>query len=130
MTDDLQKLLDEATPRPWELHGKTGEKPRMSGKMHIIRVDDIAAVFVAAWEKDEAAEAEANAALIALAPTLAARVIAAEKVVAAARDLADATQLALDHDYPEGADPLSRTRQALAAFDSLTTPSAPAPQST
>lgn len=57
-----------------------------------------------------------------------ARVIAAEKVITAARELADATQLALDHDFPEGADPLSRTRAALAAYDSLTTPSAPAPQ--
>jgi hypothetical protein len=123
MTDDLQKLLNNIPEGKW---GFAESAPGFEGEwLGCGVVIDGREVL---WLEDEPEEDTAIALLIVRAPTLAAHLIAAEKVVTAARELADATQLAWDHDYPEGADPLSRTRQALAAYDSLTTPSAPAPQ--
>jgi hypothetical protein len=118
MTDDLQKLLNAATPGTWVRTNDSGEIATTDG------------FFIGRAIGAVTSEGAANGDLFALAPTLAARVIAADKVVAAARELAAATQLEWGHDWPEGADPLSRTQHALAAYDSLTTPSAPAPQST
>lgn len=69
--------------------------------------------------------------------TLAARVIAAEKVVAAVRDAFECGMVPNSTAKNGGAPRHSQQvrvaddlRDALAAYDSLTTPSAPAPQST
>lgn len=117
MTDDLQKLLDAATKGPWRVGNS------LYPSQCIMAGDTLIATHINS----------VNSPLMALAPTLAARVIAADKVVAAARELCQRVEQQ-QNGWPMRADyvpnALLPAQEALAAYDSLTTPSAPAPQST
>jgi len=92
---DLEKLLADATPGPWayEAHGDTGEY----GVGLCFADDDHDCERPLQWQVESDATVEdpvavevlgqANARLIALAPTLASRVIAAEKLAEALREV-------------------------------------------
>ena len=91
---DLQKLLDAATPGPWRLEQGTTliwgacipEDTSNRGMGYPISECRITAI--SSWAKGPDEDAgEANARLIAAAPDLAHRVIAAEKIVAAYDEL-------------------------------------------
>lgn len=82
-TEALQKLLDRATRGPWKVF-------RTSDGLHVLGVGDAEAggVFDAklgVWRSGK--ERDANADLAALAPDLARRVIAAEKLAEATREI-------------------------------------------
>ena len=73
-SEDLQKLLDECTPGPWNV--TDGMRARFI---------EVAGCHLAHFSKDEDGpkHREANARLIAMAPSLARRVIAAEALIQA-----------------------------------------------
>lgn len=98
---DLPRLLEQATPGPWERNGMTGPAPIMNGSLHRIKIDGFDAVFAAGWlnEPDNALQAEADVDLIALAPTLARHVLTQQAQIAAlAEDAARAHDLALKNE--------------------------------
>ena len=83
---DLEKLLAEATPGPWAKDDLTSTTHHVVGAAHIINCNDKSVsriAHVSGWVEDEAEanEASANARLIALAPSLAAALLVADKAL-------------------------------------------------
>jgi hypothetical protein len=74
---ELEKLLADVRPGEWRY--RSG--PSFHGKYHVVKAENGDLLVCECWDNDETTD-EANARLIALAPTLARRVIAAEKLVA------------------------------------------------
>lgn len=96
-TEELEKLLAEVTPGPWAphrdpCHFDTLSDVRGGSKREAQGISSQLMVSVggfAGWK-----EQEANTRLIAMAPALARRVIAAEKLVDALRRVSDAAPFA------------------------------------
>lgn len=103
-TDTLKRLLDTATPGPWQTSGGRGPERSLYG--HDVGPDGDPVALVdypppgRRVADDIHFQCRANARLIALAPSLAARVIELEAEVA---NLRDAIHAATDPDFIWGA---------------------------
>ena len=118
-TEDLRKLLDEATPGPWP------SEPTGDGKRIIIGdglVDgpggyEVAEVYSDDCDRDEA---NANAALIRMSRDLAAELIAARAKIEAAEKLYAALDSIIDgRMWSMSLEKFGASKDALAAWESL-----------
>lgn len=76
MTNDLRKLVEEATPGPWEA-AERGAYSDFDGQSRVILGDDMRIGVIQGADE----ESDANARLIAAAPAIAERCIRAEEAL-------------------------------------------------